>query len=129
MRSLVAFVFSLCLVLNAVNAAAVDVCDALKAGDNAEVSVSSTHDGHLGHHVHDHASTPDTDAKSGPAGSDTQPFHGDHCHPHQCFTMVVPGQLTMPAPTGRQLLPLAAAGVFFSQPLSRIERPPQATLA
>lgn len=129
MRLLIAFFFSLCLVLNAAYAAGTDVCDALEAGGNASVSGLSEHGGHLGHHVHDHEPAPDTDAKSGPADSGVQPFHGDHCHPHQCFTSVLPGQLTMPGPAGRDLLPMAAADDLFSQALSRLERPPRATLA
>ena len=128
MRLLIAFFLSLCLAFNATYAAGTDVCDALE--DKLGVgltAVQSGHEQHLGHHDHDHASV--VSDKSSPNDPTTQAAHADHCHPHQCFTSVLPGEIPFPSVTGPQVLPIGSNNRIVSHPPSRLERPPRATLA
>lgn len=129
MRFLLAFFLSLCLSFNAAYAAGSDVCDALDAGTSeSSVAPNSEHGEHFGHHLHDHQHTPDADAKSAPADPAAQTAHADHCHPHQCFTSVIPGEVTLPTLAGHQLLPVGPRDQFVSVPPARLERPPRAAL-
>lgn len=128
MRLLIAFFLSLCLAFNAAYAAGTDMCDALEVGvDIGLTAEQSGHGQHLGHHIHDHAS-----AVSDPTSPDdptTPAAHADHCHPHQCFTSVLPGEIPFSSLTGPQVLPIGPADRIVSLPSSRLERPPRATLA
>lgn len=130
MRFLLAFFLSLCLSLNAAYAAGSDVCDALDAGTRESASAMPLEHGeHFGHHLHDDEHAPNADAKSAPADPAAQTAHADHCHPHQCFTSVIPDEVTMPTVAGRQLLPVGRCDQFVSALSSRLERPPRAALA
>lgn len=106
MRLFIAFLLSLCLWFTAAHAVGTDLCDALGEGVNDGLTAAlSTHGDHLGHHVHDHEHPPALDDPSSPADPAAQAVHLDHCHPHQCFTSVLPGRLSWPALAGPQVLP------------------------
>lgn len=124
MRFLLVFILSLCLSLNAAYAAGSEVCDVFET-EPSEVVLTSAHEQHFGHHLHDHQHTPDADAD--PAAQKT--VHADHCHPHQCFTSVLSGVLRLPTALGRHIPPASAADRLFSASSSRLERPPRASLA
>lgn len=130
MRLLFAFFLSLFLSVNAVYAAATDICDMVEHGSshNGGAARSAAPD-HFGHHSHDHAPAAVSDSEQGAPDQGSQSAHADLCHPHQCFTSVLPGQVSLPAVQGDSLLPLGPNDPFVSLAPSRLERPPRATLA
>ena len=130
MRLFIAFLLSLCLSFTAAHAVGTDLCDALGEGVNDGLTAAlSTHGDHLGHHVHDHEHPPALDDPSSPADPAAQAVHLDHCHPHQCFTSVLPGRLSWPALAGPQVVPAGPADRVDTLPPSRLERPPRAAPA
>jgi hypothetical protein len=124
MRLLVTFFLSLCVAFNAAYAAGTDMCDALEVGVDI---AQSGHGQHLGHHDHDHAS--EVSDPTSPDDPTTPAAHADHCHPHQCFTSVLPGEIPFSSQTGPQVLSIGPNDPIVSHPPSRLERPPRATLA
>ena len=129
MRFLLAFFLSLCLTFNAAYAAVTDICDLAETGQGHANVVASTAADHFGHHDHDDDHASDTSAKHNPSDTDTSVPHGDHCHPHQCFTSVLPEALNLPTALGRHLSPVSTADQLCSAHPSRLERPPRAPLA
>lgn len=129
MRLLITFFLSLCLTFNAAYAVGGDVCDALEKVPSEGVNaVLSEHGKHFGHHIHDHDHVQASSDKSAPADPTAQSAHADHCHPHQCFTSVIPGEVALSSLSGRQLLPSGPDDQFVSLPAARLERPPRAAL-
>jgi hypothetical protein len=130
MRLLTAFFLSLCLAFNATYAAGNDVCDALGEGTSEGLAaLLSVHGQHFGHHVHAHDDAPAVNDQASPADPTVAAAHSDHCHPHQCFTSVLPGELHLPSLIGPQVLPLGPTARIVSLPPSRLERPPRAALS
>lgn len=129
MRLLLAFFLSLCLSLNAAYAAATDICDLTEMGRGHSAMIASEIPDHFGHHEHNDNHTSIADGKLNPSDTDTSLPHGDHCHPHQCFTSVPPETAKLPTPHGRQLPPVGVVAQLFSVSSPRLERPPRATLA
>jgi hypothetical protein len=129
MRFLLAFFLSLFMTFNATYAAVTDICD-FSATDRGHASViASASADHFGHHDHDDDHASDPSANHNPSDTDTSLSHGDHCHPHQCFTSVLPDTLKLPPALGRYPSPASAADQLCSAQTPRLERPPRATLA
>lgn len=132
MRLLISILISLCLSLNAAYALGTDVCDALGHDLNKGVAADlSGHGNHFGHHSHDHEHehAPVSGDSSSPAEPGTQAAHVDHCHPHPCFSSVLPGEMLLPSQPESQVMAIRPNDRIDSLPPSRLERPPRATLA
>jgi hypothetical protein len=129
MRLLAAFFLSLCLAFNATYAAGNDVCDALGEGPSEGLTaLLSGHGDHFGHHIHAHDEAPAIGDPSSPADPSASAAHADHCHPHQCFTSLLSGEMPLPSLAGPQVLPIGPNDRFASLPASLFERPPKAEL-
>jgi len=130
MRLLFAFFLSLCLALNAAYAAGSDVCDVL--GDEVSEGLTtalSGHGEHFGHHDHEHAPAPAVGDPLSQVDPTLEAAHVDHCHPHLCFTSVLPGEMALPSLAGPPVLTSGPNDRIDSQPPTRLERPPRALLA
>ncbi|MDH4283694.1 MAG: hypothetical protein OEV35_00085 [Gallionellaceae bacterium] len=92
-------------------------------------AIVSTHEEHIGHHVHNHDHALAVDNNLSPADQTESNTHSDHCHTHQCFTSVISDEVTLPSLVGMYLPPIGPFDRFVSILLFRIERPPKSSFA